>query len=156
MDPTDLADADACQDPTDLADADAFEELAHNIDHFPVVTRDQDNLDELPGDPPGPEEPANPTEASNLVTMSTLVIDQFPHTSAGAPIPGMARAQESHQEPMNSIWAPFKSECDWLVAHWAKIHGPTSSAVTKLLEIPGVCAFQHLNYIMLLINGQRL
>jgi hypothetical protein len=39
----------------------------------------------------------------------------------------------------DSIWAPFHSKCDWEIAHWAKMHGPTSSAVMDLLVIPEVC-----------------
>ena len=79
-------------------------------------------------------------EAGNLETMSTVVIDQFPHGSTGAPIPGRAQ-QESYQDmDVDTVWAPFNSRCDWVFAQWAKIHGPTSSAVTRLLEIPEVCA----------------
>jgi hypothetical protein len=128
-------------DPTDLTDADTFEELAHNFDLFLALVCDQANLDQLLDLPPGPEEPlaANQTEADNLETMSTVVIDQFPHSSAGAPIPGMGCAQESYQDMhADSVWAPFNSQCDWLFAQWAKIHGPTSLAVTQLLEIPQV------------------
>ena len=34
--------------------------------------------------------------------------------------------------------APFCSKVDWDIARWAKLHGPSSSAMTKLLEIDGV------------------
>jgi hypothetical protein len=95
-------------DPTDLTDANAFEELAHNIDPFPAVNHDQVNLDEGSYVPPGPEESANQMEAGILETMSTVVIDQFPHSSAGAPIPGCA--QESYQDThADTVWAPFNS-----------------------------------------------
>jgi hypothetical protein len=115
-----------------------FEELAHNIDPFPPVNHDQVNQDELSYVPPGPEESANQTESRNLETMPTVVIEKFLHSSAGAPIPG--HAQESYQDThADTVWAPFNSQSDWLLAQWAKINGPTSLAVTWLLEIPGVC-----------------
>ena len=40
----------------------------------------------------------------------------------------------SHCNP----WAPFTSEIDWKVAHWAKMHGPGSTAFSELLAINGV------------------
>ena len=79
-------------DPTDLTDANTFEELAHNFDLLPAVIRDQANLDQLPDVPPGPEEPANQTEASDLEMAPIVVIDKFPHSSTGAPIPEMGCA----------------------------------------------------------------
>ncbi|KAH9009002.1 hypothetical protein EDB83DRAFT_2509016 [Lactarius deliciosus] len=45
----------------------------------------------------------------------------------------------SHEDALNtSVWAPFHSQCDWEIALWAKIRGPTSSALTELLQIPEV------------------
>ncbi|KAK7437570.1 hypothetical protein VKT23_018468 [Stygiomarasmius scandens] len=37
-----------------------------------------------------------------------------------------------------NIWAPFTSEIDWRVAKWAKLRGPSSTALTELLAIDGV------------------
>ncbi|KII85168.1 hypothetical protein PLICRDRAFT_116589 [Plicaturopsis crispa FD-325 SS-3] len=37
-----------------------------------------------------------------------------------------------------NIWAPFASEIDWKVARWAKLRGPSSTALTELLNIDGV------------------
>ncbi|KAI9437037.1 hypothetical protein H4582DRAFT_2112014 [Lactarius indigo] len=45
-----------------------------------------------------------------------------------------------------SIWAPFQSQCDWEIAHWAKMHGPTSSAVVSLLAIPQLVDKLELSY----------
>jgi hypothetical protein len=128
----------ASLDPTDVTDADVFEELRPNITIFPAVIRDQASLQELPNIPPGTEEPANHTEAGDLETISTVVIDQFPHRSAGTTIPCMARAESSQGAHADLVWAPFKSQSDWCFAYWAKINGPTSSAVTRLLKMPGV------------------
>ena len=40
----------------------------------------------------------------------------------------------------DNIYAPFASELDWLVAKWAKMRGPGSTAFSELLNIPGVSA----------------
>ena len=72
-------------------------------------------------------------------------IEQFPLATAGAPIPGSDRRPsgfEAYQQSIdsNNNYAPFNSRLDWDIAQWAKTHGLSSSAVTKLLEIEGVCA----------------
>ena len=38
----------------------------------------------------------------------------------------------------NNPYAPFNSQADWEFAKWAKLRGPTSTAVTDLLSIPDV------------------
>jgi len=40
----------------------------------------------------------------------------------------------------DNVWAPFQSKMDWSVAKWAKLRGPSSTAVTELLSIEGVCS----------------
>ncbi|KAH9997085.1 hypothetical protein BJV77DRAFT_1059191 [Russula vinacea] len=50
------------------------------------------------------------------------------------------------ESPCQNIWAPFNSQCDWEVAHWAKTHGSTSSTVTGLLTIPEVVEKLGLSY----------
>jgi hypothetical protein len=78
----------------------------------------------------------------NSATASAVVVDKFPTGSPGAPIPGIPRgshAYQSHQVmPEDSVWAPFRSQRDWEVARWAKMRGPTSTAMTELLAIPEV------------------
>jgi len=47
---------------------------------------------------------------------------------------------ESSANGMNGgLYAPFKSKLDWEIAHWAKLRGPGSTAMTELLSIDGVC-----------------
>ncbi|KAI9429265.1 hypothetical protein H4582DRAFT_1827220 [Lactarius indigo] len=46
----------------------------------------------------------------------------------------------------DAAWAPFRSQCDWEVACWAKMRGPSSSAVTELLAIPEVVERLGLSY----------
>ena len=35
-------------------------------------------------------------------------------------------------------WAPFSTRREWEIARWAKLRGPSSTALTELLEIDGV------------------
>lgn len=70
-------------------------------------------------------------------------IEQFPLPTAGMPIPCSDRGPssfEAYQQTVGSDndYAPFNSRLDWDIARWAKMHGLSSSAVTKLLEIEGV------------------
>ena len=37
-----------------------------------------------------------------------------------------------------NLHSPFLSELDWKVAQWAKLRGPSSAAITELLQIPTV------------------
>jgi len=83
--------------------------------------------------------------------MSDLVIECFPHGSPGAPIAGAHQGSTTYESTQamlgDSIWAPFHSQCDWEVARWAKMRGPTSSAVTDLLAIKEVCSL-HILFII--------
>ena len=137
-------------DPTDAMDADAFEELAQSTNVF----TDQPTVNETPEVPEGPVQQTNHTEAGNLEATSTVVIDRFPSRTAGAPIPDMPRAFSAYEsrehELPGSVWAPFKSRYDWEVACWAKLHGPSSSAVTKLFDIPEVCASYQSDFKLLI------
>jgi hypothetical protein len=130
-------------DPTDVVDADAFEELTQNMVHSSLPTHDQPSVDDTLEVPDDPGQPANQTGAGDEGATSVVVVDQFPSGHAGVPIPGMARgstAYESSQALLaDSVWAPFKSQNDWGIAHWAKMRGLTSSAVAELLAIPEVC-----------------
>ena len=132
-------------DPADIADADAFEQLAPIHSFFATPDHDQPAIDKLPDMPDVPEQLANDMEAGSTEAISTVVINRFPSPSAGAPIHGMPHGNSVHESQQgadgDSIWSPFMSECDWLFAHWAKMRGSTSSAVTELLAIPEVWTF---------------
>jgi len=67
--------------------------------------------------------------------------------------PGAGEALETqpslggHQRYANSLdtegsgpteWAPFSTRREWEMARWAKLRGPSSTALTELLEIDGV------------------
>ncbi|KAF8265448.1 hypothetical protein EI94DRAFT_1858251 [Lactarius quietus] len=82
------------------------------------------------------------SEAGNSESSSTLTIELFPHGQPGAPVadtPQGVTVYESSQDTLGeSVWAPFRSQCDWELAHWVKTSGSTSSAVNMLLRIPGL------------------
>jgi Plavaka transposase len=78
-----------------------------------------------------------------------VIVDRFPFGSPGDPIPGKVQGlsafetlQEMHAD---TPWAPFSSQLEWEVARWAKMRSWTSTAVTELLAIPGVCFFYSQN-----------
>jgi len=140
LDPFDLPFdlADESPDPADIADADAYEELAPNNQFFAMTTPDQPSIDKSPDVLDVPEQLSNDMEAGNAEPMPTVVIEHFPSASAGAPIHGMPCGSiygSQQGTDRDSIWSPFTSECDWLFARWAKMHGPTTSSVTELLVI---------------------
>jgi hypothetical protein len=106
-----------------------------------------------------PEEQVDLVEAVDSEPTAGLVIERFPLGKPGAPMDGTHQAPsmyETHRSMFgDSVWAPFRSECDWEVVSWAKMEGPSSSAVTKLFAIPGVrvtCQF----LIISLTHGKRL
>ncbi|KAJ3554685.1 hypothetical protein NM688_g2979 [Phlebia brevispora] len=77
-----------------------------------------------------------------------IYVEQFPSKVAGQPIEAPSGAMPSeyaeyqarvpHTGDASNLFSPFRSELDWKVAHWAKLRGPGSTAVSELLEIPGV------------------
>jgi hypothetical protein len=84
------------------------------------------------------------------------IVDRFPLTSAGEPIPNYSPTSDSshqydthfHLNPSNP-YAPFTSKLDWEIARWAKLRGPSSTATSELLKIAGVsqiyslCFYKH-------------
>ncbi|KAM6495003.1 hypothetical protein JOM56_009626 [Amanita muscaria] len=78
-------------------------------------------------------------------------IEHFPSEQAGSPIqPGSAVQSDfiNYRRLLGSDneYAPFQSQLDWEIARWAKIHGPSSSALTKLLQLEGVVQTLALSY----------
>ncbi|KAM6501374.1 hypothetical protein JOM56_004388 [Amanita muscaria] len=88
------------------------------------------------------EENIEVTPAENLPRQSDQYkIEQFPSEHAGSPIQlGTALIGS------NNVYAPFHSQLDWEIARWAKIHGPSSAALTKLLQLEGVIQTLPLSY----------
>ncbi|KAH9015234.1 hypothetical protein EDB85DRAFT_2076369 [Lactarius pseudohatsudake] len=79
-----------------------------------------------------------------------LVVERFLYGSAGVPLPGVHQGLSSYQTSLEalgqSIWAPFQSQGDWELVRWAKMRGPTSSAVADLLAIPQLVDRLELSY----------
>ena len=135
------ADDNGAPDMADMTDADVLEVLtqtsrfleSNSTAHIPEPNPSAES--ESP-----PENLPNPLEQSSPDTPQ-VVVERFPYGNPGAPIDGMqgSTIYESSQEAFGgSVWAPFQSQCDWDVAHWAKMKGPSSKAVTDLLAIPDV------------------
>ncbi|KAI0070092.1 hypothetical protein K474DRAFT_1744707 [Panus rudis PR-1116 ss-1] len=76
----------------------------------------------------------------------------YPSIKAGSPIPEQELQEAgyvfyaSQSGGIENPYAPFKSKLDWEVARWAKLRGPSSTAVSELLSIPEVCVKLDLSY----------
>ena len=142
-------------DPTDTAeliDADIYEQLTQNINNFMAYPEQGHSAEIQSSTSAQPHsvtsQPMPPIHIDgghhNLYLLTDLVADHFARDSAGVQVPGVPQGlslYQTSQEALGaSIWAPFRSQCDWEIARWAKMRGPTSSAVADLLAIPGVCA----------------
>ena len=74
----------------------------------------------------------------------SLEVDQFggmagrPIRTGGPTAGGIYQEKVGHGDQPTNLYAPFSSQIDWEFAKWAKLRGPTSTAVTDLLNIPGV------------------
>ncbi|KAJ3748479.1 hypothetical protein DFH05DRAFT_1588862 [Lentinula detonsa] len=78
----------------------------------------------------------------------------YPDASAGAPIDLQMDIIDENTQYLGRVcqgeagkpWAPFDSKIDWKIAYWAKLRGPSSTALTELLAIEGVCDKLGLSY----------
>jgi len=61
-----------------------------------------------------------------------------PIQTSGQTASGIYQGKTSQGDQPTNPYAPFSSQIDWEFAKWAKLRGPTSTAVTDLLNIPGV------------------
>ena len=83
--------------------------------------------------------------SDGLVSLSPLTVDKFTFGRPGVPISppqDLSASDLSRGVDPGLVWFPFRSQCDWEVARWAKMRGPSSTAVTELLAIPGVRTFR--------------
>ena len=140
----DTMDADDITDLVDLTDAEIYKQI--------MIAYPKDESGEVrPSAPPISIESHTPLPTPPIQCnggdfyphpLLAFTIDRFPLGSAGTLVPGahqgLSLYQTSQEALGPSIWAPFQSQCDWEVARWAKLHGPTSLAFTDLLAIPGV------------------
>ena len=138
------ADGDDAPDTTDTADADAFEIMTRaqtsRILDLDSTMSNPEQILSAESDPP-PENLHDPVEPSGPDARTQVVIERFPHGNPGAPINGVQGSsiyKQSWEAFRESVWAPFQTKCDWDVAYWAKMDGPSSLALTRLLAIPNV------------------
>ncbi|KAF5346250.1 hypothetical protein D9758_014405 [Tetrapyrgos nigripes] len=100
------------------------------------------------------EEFLNVRHEAEKSLMKNPFIVPYPDPSAGAPLNHTTLKPENvrYLEALRSgkseenFWAPFKSEMDWQIAKWAKLRGPSSTALTELLKIPGLVEKLELSY----------
>lgn len=138
-DPMTMSDPDGLIDNAATEDADILEILGES-DRLTVTIPEQATSDDVVVSMPHPDLDIQ-SEATNLEPsrIMPVVIDPFPYGSPGAPISQGSHTDDTDCDVSNgSIWAPFASQCDWKVAHWAKTRGPSSSATADLLAIPEV------------------
>src|SRR5277367_3124331 len=65
-----------------------------------------------------------------------IQINSFPNDLAGSPLQdaGIPQFYEQHQTMLGSNpnpYSPFASKLDWEFARWAKLHGPSSTAISE-------------------------
>ncbi|KAJ3735343.1 hypothetical protein DFJ43DRAFT_1037221 [Lentinula guzmanii] len=92
-----------------------------------------------------------PPSAPNCIRQPHVI--HYPDPNAGAPILSDTRGTSENFRYSQKLdrantnpWAPFVSEIDWKIAHWAKMRGPSSTAFSELLAIDGVAEKLGLSY----------
>ena len=155
-------DGDGAPDDADMTDTDVFEPMTQTQpsgfqDVYSTASDPEDISSAESESPSGnlsdpedissaesespPENSSNPLEPSGADTHPQLFVEHFPHGKPGAPIDNMQGTSiyESSQNVLGeAVWSPFQSQCNWDVAYWAKMSGPSCSAITSLLSIPNV------------------
>jgi hypothetical protein len=124
-------------DPADTADANTFEAMNQDQTFSPASVAPESS---------GPQSSTLPPDDTiesrtfNSEASSTVIVDHFPHGHPGAPLSSeqVSIFELVQNELGDSIWVPFRSQCEWEIARWAKMRRPSSTALTELLAIPGV------------------
>ena len=105
---------------------------------------DLDTFDGIPGTSSRP--PSESPLQNHAPQDGVPFIERFHLGVPRAPIPDMGQRVLSYQALQDdlgpeNIWYLFQSQRDWDFARWAKNRGPSSTAVTELLTIDGVCIY---------------
>ena len=131
------------EDFADQLDADVLEVLARDSNLPSTIHRELNSSDEALSLAPPPCSDVTVNVETRHSARSDVVVDYFPFGQPGAPVPEMQLGSSVYEATCeslgDSLWAPFRSQCDWEFARWAKMRGPTSTAVMELLAIPEVC-----------------
>ena len=128
-------------DSADSDDANTFEILSRGVNVPPAATINIDPPNTTLSSAPPPEDGIGTGTEMGTPHPNALAIVQFPNGCPGAPLgvdQGLSAYEATYNTLGESIWAPFRSQRDWEVAHWAKMRGPSSTAMTELLAIPEV------------------
>lgn len=129
-------------DPDGLAGA--LEELLYDSSEASTHNQPTDDETDLMSEM-GDHSQADTVEESTPAP--AIEVEPFSFGRPGAPIPGRAQEPSQYESQaafMDSAWAPFRSQLEWDMARWVKLRGGTSTAVTEMLAIPGVCASKFL------------
>ncbi|PIL24483.1 hypothetical protein GSI_14238 [Ganoderma sinense ZZ0214-1] len=103
-------------------------------DNFPDADRQNEPSNSDSSDP-------SHSRTSRLCAQERLraktYVDRFPSVVAGARTQQTREltAYDEVESEEDNKYFPFQSQIDWEVAHWAKMRGPTSTALTELLRI---------------------
>ena len=134
------SDATSSMDARDARDVHAFQPLSQGDAHLTTTNACEIAVDRPPDVLEAPGEDSIEFD-SRFSSTSSVLVESFPFGNPGAPIPGMPE-EPSYKQSHATPWAPFRSQRDWDIARWAKMHSTTSSAVADLLALPDVCATQ--------------
>ncbi|KAI9434436.1 hypothetical protein H4582DRAFT_2060170 [Lactarius indigo] len=123
------------EDLADTEDTNAFDILARDVNFSSLASSNPEPPDATLSSAPPPE---------------GYVVTGTESSHPGAPVPSVNQGLSAYEVMRNVLgdtaWAPFRSQCDWEVVCWAKMCGPSSSAVTELLAIPEVVERLSLSY----------
>ena len=104
------------------------------------VTQEDIGLDQTPALNQAQQTEVEQSQAPDL----SLEVEQFggmagkPIRTGGPTAGWIYQGRVGREDQPENPYAPFGSRVDWEFAKWAKLRGPTSTAVTDLLNIPGV------------------
>lgn len=114
-----------------------------------IPSDDSDIIEENPTNKDRPETSRQNIEGRRYIEeklRKKIYVDHFGR-QAGAILENADAEKSGYAAyaPHPNIYYPFGSEMDWNFGKWAKLRGPSSTAVTELLSIPGVSVY---NYMM--------
>jgi hypothetical protein len=129
-------------DSADSEDTNTFEILSREIGVSSMAGTNSDPPKMMLSSAPPPEGSVGTGMEMETSHPDPLGIDWFPDGCLGMLLgmdQGLSTYKVAHNTLGDSVWVPFQSQCDWEVVQWAKMCGPTSTAMTELLTIPEVC-----------------
>lgn len=134
-----------------------------DIDIHPSLDINRDDFILLPQAGPGP---ATSLNRSSRRENAGIVLDDdddtrhtVEHPTAGRVFPqqdGEGDVSMNDGTTPDNPYAPFSSEMDWKIAHWAIKDAPGHKAFDRFLEIPGVSLWIQLPAVHPLITSSRL